>query len=92
MTQASQAFQDRPQKPLDSAIWWIEYSLRNSDTSALKPRGIQDNWFARRSLDAWMFIFFCLYTAILGVVIVLIVTLFKNVISKRIVIHANFKL
>lgn len=29
--QISKLFQDKPQKPLDVAVWWIEYAMRNPD-------------------------------------------------------------
>jgi UDP:flavonoid glycosyltransferase YjiC (YdhE family) len=32
----SKLFKDRPHKPLDTAVWWCEYLLRNPDSSHLK--------------------------------------------------------
>lgn len=53
---ASRLFKDRPQHPADTALWWVEYVLRNKDTSHLRPIGINKNWYQRRMLDIWAFI------------------------------------
>jgi len=45
-------------KPLDTAVWWIEYVIRNGDSSRLRPSAIVQNWFARRLLDVWTFLLF----------------------------------
>lgn len=36
MALRSQRFRDQPQKPLDRAIWWIEYLIRSPDASHLR--------------------------------------------------------
>ena len=43
-------------KPVESALWWTEYILRFDDHSNLKPLGMHQNWFVRRSLDVWSFV------------------------------------
>nr|AAY54840.1 IP11703p [Drosophila melanogaster] len=32
----SQSFRDRPMSPLDTAVWWTEYALRNKDASHMR--------------------------------------------------------
>ena len=56
MQQLSLKFNDRPMKPVDSAVWWTEYVLRHDDHSDLKPLGMRHNWCVRRSLDVWTFV------------------------------------
>ncbi|XP_017083962.2 uncharacterized protein LOC108116535 [Drosophila eugracilis] len=34
--QISQTFKDRPMNPLETAVWWIEYALRNRDISHIR--------------------------------------------------------
>ena len=45
-------------KPVDEAVWWIDYVLRNNDTTSLKPLGMTQYWFERRLLDVWAFVLF----------------------------------
>jgi glucuronosyltransferase len=47
---------DRPMSALDTALWWIEYVLRNPDTSSLKPLALNQAWYERRLLDVWGFL------------------------------------
>jgi len=50
----SKLFMDRPVKPLESAIWWTEFLLRNEDGSEyLRPLTVHQSWWARRQLDVW---------------------------------------
>jgi len=53
---ASKVFKDRPQKPLDIAVWWVEYVLRHQDTSFLRPLSMSQTWYEKRLLDVWAFI------------------------------------
>ena len=61
-------FKDRPMKPVESALWWTEYVLRYDDHTDLKPLGMHQNWFVRRSLDVWAFV--GLVTLIIVIIIV----------------------
>jgi len=54
--EVSKVFKDRPMKPLDLAVWWTEYILRNEDNSPLRPLGIHQTWYERRLLDVWAFV------------------------------------
>ncbi|CAG7727563.1 unnamed protein product [Allacma fusca] len=53
MREISRRFKDRPNDPLDTAIWWTEYVLRSPRTPLMMPLGIHQNWFIRRGLDVW---------------------------------------
>ncbi|CAG7720115.1 unnamed protein product [Allacma fusca] len=61
MKKISALSRDRPQHPMDTAIWWTEYVLRNSKDNdgldVLKPLGIHQPWYQRRCLDVWGFLF-----------------------------------
>jgi glucuronosyltransferase len=73
---ASVLFKDRPAKPVETAVWWTEYVLRNSDTSHLKPLAQTQFWFQRRLLDVWLFIL-----AALLVIVFLCIFVFKKILS-----------
>jgi len=57
MALVSKRFRDRPQKPVDTALWWIEYVLRNENTQEyMKPLSAEQYWFQKRLLDVWLVI------------------------------------
>jgi glucuronosyltransferase len=56
MRLTSMRFKDRPEKPVDTAVWWVNYLFRHEDLSFLRPRGASLYWYQRRQLDAWAFI------------------------------------
>lgn len=50
-------FQDQKEHPLERAIWWIDYILRNPDVSFLKqPRLNGMNVFIKHSIDVIAFL------------------------------------
>ncbi|GAB0089441.1 hypothetical protein DMENIID0001_039810 [Sergentomyia squamirostris] len=49
-------FQDQPEKPLERAIWWIEWILRNPDVSHLKSASLELNMIQRHSIDVVAFV------------------------------------
>lgn len=54
--EVSKRFMDRPQKPVDTAVWWTEYVLRQEDTSFMRPMSVNLAWYQRRQLDVWAFL------------------------------------
>lgn len=56
MKLASIRFKDRPEKPVDTALWWVDYVMRHEDTSFLRPLAISLTWYQRRQLDVWGFL------------------------------------
>ncbi|XP_055692922.1 UDP-glucosyltransferase 2-like [Lutzomyia longipalpis] len=52
----SKNFQDQPQMPLDRAIWWIEWILRNPDVSHLRSPSLDINIPQRHSMDIIAFL------------------------------------
>ncbi|CAG7731243.1 unnamed protein product [Allacma fusca] len=53
MLEIQKRFTDRQNDPLDTAVWWTEYVLRNKKSRLMMPLGRYQYWFVRRSLDIW---------------------------------------
>nr|XP_023025371.1 UDP-glucuronosyltransferase 2C1-like isoform X2 [Leptinotarsa decemlineata] len=53
----SKIFRDRLNKPLDEAVFWIEYVLRHSGATHLRNASMDLYWFQLYTLDVWLFIF-----------------------------------
>jgi len=53
MDKISCQFRDRPDKPLETAVWWTEYILRQDSLDALVPYAARQTWYQRRLLDVW---------------------------------------
>ncbi|XP_055915056.1 UDP-glycosyltransferase UGT5-like [Eupeodes corollae] len=49
-------YRDRPMKPLDTAVWWVEYMLRNPNPYHLRSPAHKLNIFQANSLDCLLFI------------------------------------
>lgn len=50
----SQRFKDRPMTPLDTAMFWLEYLLRNNNAEALKNPALELSWFEYLMLDVYV--------------------------------------
>lgn len=61
MKRASQIFRDRPESPLEKAVYWVEYIIRHEGADHLRSAGVNLSWFSYFLLD------------IIGVFIVLLV-------------------
>lgn len=57
MQKRSKKFNDQPMQPLDRAIWWIEYVLRNPEPVHLLSPAINMSFLAAYSLDLLIFLF-----------------------------------
>ncbi|XP_046620210.1 UDP-glucosyltransferase 2-like [Neodiprion virginianus] len=68
----SRLFKDRPRSPLDEAVFWIEYIVRNGG-EPLKSSALHLNWFQYYLIDVILF----LLTAAAFVVIVLFLLIRK---------------
>lgn len=53
---ASQRFKDQKEKPLDRAIWWIEWVLRNPESDFMKSPVLKLGYFVGHSLDVIGFV------------------------------------
>lgn len=49
--ETAKLFQDKPQRPLEVALWWIEYVIRNPSAAHLKSQSLRLGWFASSSYD-----------------------------------------
>ena len=47
----SKLFKDKPQKPLDKAVWWVDYVIRNPDLDNIKSPTLKLGFLATYSLD-----------------------------------------
>ncbi|XP_043762519.1 UDP-glucuronosyltransferase 2B4-like [Cervus elaphus] len=55
---------DQPMKPLDRAIFWIEFVMRNRGAKHLRPAAHDLTWFQYHSLDVIGFLLACVATAV----------------------------
>lgn len=47
---------DQPMKPLDKAVWWIEYVIRHGGAKHLRSPAADMSWFKLFSLDVIVFL------------------------------------
>uniref|UniRef100_A0A8C5GI97 UDP-glucuronosyltransferase n=1 Tax=Gouania willdenowi TaxID=441366 RepID=A0A8C5GI97_GOUWI len=55
MHRLSQLHQDKPMKPMDTAVFWIEYVMRHKGAAHLRTQSYQLPWYAYYSLDVMLF-------------------------------------
>ncbi|XP_025145765.2 UDP-glucuronosyltransferase 2B31 isoform X1 [Bubalus bubalis] len=55
---------DQPIKPLDRAVFWIEFVMRHKGAKYLKPAAHKLTWFQYHSLDVIGFLLACVATAV----------------------------
>ena len=68
---------DRPLKPVDSALYWIEYVIRHQGAPHLRYPGADLNWFQRNLLDVVAF--------------VILFSIFGTIIIVRLIVRNNVK-
>ena len=59
---------DQPVKPLDRAVFWIEFVMRHKGAKHLRPAAHNLTWFQYHSLDVIGFQLACVATAIFLVI------------------------
>lgn len=57
-------FRDRPQHPLDNAVFWVEYVLRHHGAKHLQSPGVHLNFFQFYSLDVFGLMFAIVYVLV----------------------------
>uniref|UniRef100_A0A8C6R5Z9 UDP-glucuronosyltransferase n=2 Tax=Nannospalax galili TaxID=1026970 RepID=A0A8C6R5Z9_NANGA len=50
---------DQPMKPLDRAVFWIEFVMRHKGAKHLRPLAYNLTWYQYHSLDVIAFLLFC---------------------------------
>ncbi|KAM7158682.1 UDP-glucuronosyltransferase 2A3-like isoform 1-T2 [Molossus nigricans] len=60
----SRIHHDQPMKPLDRAVFWIEYVMRHKGAKHLRPASHDLTWLQYHSLDVVGFLLACVATAI----------------------------
>jgi glucuronosyltransferase len=83
-TELSKVFNDRPEKPLQTAVWWTEYVLRHESTSHLKPGNLHQTWYERRLLDVWLFILTTVLLSLSVVIYIMVKCLRLILVPKKI--------
>ncbi|XP_014118062.1 PREDICTED: UDP-glucuronosyltransferase 2A1 isoform X3 [Pseudopodoces humilis] len=61
----SQIQHDQPVKPLDRAVFWIEFVMRHKGAKHLRPAAHHLTWYQYHSLDVLAFLFTCTATIVL---------------------------
>lgn len=77
----SARFRDQPEKPLDRAVWWVEYILRNPNPDHLKSPVLKLGFVAANLYD----IILCAFILIVVVVVAiwnLVLCILRNVSKK----------
>ncbi|CAJ1084448.1 UDP-glucuronosyltransferase 2C1-like [Xyrichtys novacula] len=59
MLKLSRLLHDKPIKPLDSAVFWIEYVMRHKGAAHLRTESYKLPWYAYHSLDVMAFLVAC---------------------------------
>lgn len=44
-------FRDKPEKPLNTALWWIDYVIRNPNLDHMRSPSLETGFFVAWSLD-----------------------------------------
>nr|XP_036882508.1 UDP-glucuronosyltransferase 2B31-like isoform X3 [Manis javanica] len=60
----SRIHHDQPMKPLDRAVFWIEFVMRHKGATHLRPASHDLTWFQYHSLDVIGFLLACVATAL----------------------------
>ncbi|XP_066242488.1 UDP-glucuronosyltransferase 2B31-like isoform X2 [Saccopteryx leptura] len=60
----SRIHHDQPMKPLDRAVFWIEFVMRHKGAKHLRPASYDLNWVQYHSLDVIGFLLVCVATVI----------------------------
>ncbi|KAK5645049.1 hypothetical protein RI129_006349 [Pyrocoelia pectoralis] len=65
--QRSKIFHDQPMKPIDRAMYWIEYVLRHNGAPHLRTSALNLRWFQVLCLDVIVFIAFVVFIVIFAI-------------------------
>jgi len=65
MKRAHGLFTDQKEKPLERAVWWIEYVIRHEGANFLKPQSLNLSFFQYHLLDVFALLFLLFITILL---------------------------
>uniref|UniRef100_A0AAY5F0Q5 UDP-glucuronosyltransferase n=2 Tax=Electrophorus electricus TaxID=8005 RepID=A0AAY5F0Q5_ELEEL len=57
MQRLSSLHRDQPMKPLETAVFWIEYVMRNKGATHLRTQSYRMPWYSYHSADVLLFLF-----------------------------------
>lgn len=66
----SELFHDRPQKPLETAVYWTEYVLRHKGAHHMRSGALDLAWYQYYLLDVILFLLLCTLSALSAVMII----------------------
>ncbi|PZC79478.1 hypothetical protein B5X24_HaOG200298 [Helicoverpa armigera] len=83
--EVSRRFKDRPLNALDTAMFWIEYVIRNNGADYIKNPALELSWVASNMLDVYAFILILVLGVVFATVKILsiVLSLFKSKESKK---------
>lgn len=83
MQRLSRLHRDQPMKPIDTAIFWIEYVIRHKGAAHLKAQSYRMSWYTYHSIDVVLFLMGTVLVMLLAIVM-LIRCLWKCVCRRRV--------
>lgn len=54
MIKRSLIFRDRPKKPLETAMYWVDHVLKHKDTDHIRSASAKLTWYELYSLDVFV--------------------------------------
>ncbi|KAL0979600.1 hypothetical protein UPYG_G00187110 [Umbra pygmaea] len=84
MQTLSRLHRDQPIKPLDSAIFWIEFVIRNKGAAHLRTESYKMSWFSYHSIDVIVTLFAIVLLIILVAILALRILLLKVFCHKKV--------
>ncbi|XP_015605149.1 UDP-glucuronosyltransferase 2B30-like [Cephus cinctus] len=69
MKKVSKLFQDRPTNPLDLAVYWVEYVIRNGNV--LRSPALDLEWWQVALIDVYAFFFSCVAVVVFLIAMIL---------------------
>ncbi|XP_051525093.1 UDP-glucuronosyltransferase 2A1-like [Myxocyprinus asiaticus] len=82
MRRMSRLHHDTPIKPMDSAIFWLEFVMRHKGAAHLRTESYKLPWYSYHSLDVLMLIV-CLFMAVCLLLVIMSKALLKVLFRKR---------
>lgn len=71
----SSLMHDRPVKPMDLAVYWVEYVIRHKGAQHLRVAGVEFPWYKYHSLDVLGFL-----AAILAIICYVILVILRKLV------------